>query len=435
MTRRWAHVGVTAAIAAAAIGGCGEAERPAILATPSEVDAGAVPDATEGRDATEHGDADEARTDVDAPSHEDAARDADAPEDARGDAAFGGGPTCATAADGAPPALADTGLYSDFPTTTIAAAAGVHAYDPGLHLFSDGLDKRRFVYLPRGTAITTAGGDPMAGGTMDEWLFPVGARLWKEFLMRGTRIETRFLEKCADGSWMRATYRWSADGQTSATPLTTGALLPNTEPDANGALYEIPRQDQCAECHAGRVDNVLGFEAVALSWRGDAWSPPATIDGAPAMSRIAELGWLSQPPAVPIVVPGRDPGERHALGWLHANCGVACHNAGPNALARDTGLSMRLEIATLTSATTTNTWRTAVGVPSAFQPTFPDGGVASGWRRIALGSPETSTLPYRDGTRDNGGTIVGQQMPPIISHVVDGPDTAIVRAWIAGTSP
>ncbi|HEY8091996.1 MAG TPA: hypothetical protein VIF09_29245 [Polyangiaceae bacterium] len=341
------------------------------------------------------------------------------------------GPPCATAS-AAPATLAETGLYSDFATKTIDAARGVHAFDSGIHLWSDGLSKNRHIWLPPGTQIVTAGGSTSSGGVMDDWTFPVGTRAWKEFVMQGTRIETRFFEKCQDGSWLRTTYRWSADGQTSATELTTGALIPNTEPSANGAMYEIPKQAQCVSCHAGRIDNLLGFEALALSWTGDSWAAQATVDGMPAMARLATLGWLTQNPG-PLPIPGRNQNEIDSFAWLHINCGVTCHNTNPNALANFTPLRMKLLVGSMATYDVTSTWTTAVNVPSHFSPTFPDGGVAFGWNYITPGSPETSTLPYRDSTRDPLPLpSTQQQMPPIVSHAVDVAATNVVKNWISG---
>jgi hypothetical protein len=360
----------------------------------------------------------------------------DAPSAAGPDAADAGGEVAADASDAgtcpAPATLAATGLYDDFSTKVLAA--DVHAFDPGLHLWSDGLDKNRYISFPAGTQITTSGGNAASGGTMDEWVFPIGTRVWKEFVMLGTRIETRFMEKCENGSWIRTTYRWSADGQTSATQLTTGALLPNTAPAASGATYEIPRQDQCTFCHSGRVDNLLGFEAVALSWTGDSWASQATIDGVQAMSFLVTQGLLSQNPTSPIVIPGRNQTERDAFGWLHINCGVPCHNPSPNAFGRYAGLFMRLQVDTMATYNQTNTWNTAVNQPSLFQPII-GGVVQAGWNRITPGDPDHSTVFYRATTRDNGTTVTFQQMPPIVSHAIDGPDTAIVRSWITNASP
>ena len=72
----------------------------------------------------------------------------------------------ATGASGAPHFLACTGLYSDFAAGSISPSAV--AYDPGLHLWTDGATKRRFIYLPPGTQIDTS--------DMDEWTFPVSTK-------------------------------------------------------------------------------------------------------------------------------------------------------------------------------------------------------------------------------------------------------------------
>ena len=67
------------------------------------------------------------------------------------------------------------GLYSDWATKTVAS--GVRQYDPGLHLWSDGASKTRWIYLPPGTKIDTT--------DMNEWTFPPGTKIWKEFVVGG----------------------------------------------------------------------------------------------------------------------------------------------------------------------------------------------------------------------------------------------------------
>src|SRR5687767_6291886 len=51
----------------------------------------------------------------------------------------------------APPKLECTGLYSKWATKTLAP--GVREFAPSTALWSDGADKHRWVYLPRGTVI------------------------------------------------------------------------------------------------------------------------------------------------------------------------------------------------------------------------------------------------------------------------------------------
>ncbi len=74
---------------------------------------------------------------------------------------------CAAGAAGQPTELRCTGLYADWNTKTLAP--GVRPYDPGLHLWSDGADKARWIYLPPGTQIDTS--------NMDQWTFPKGTKI------------------------------------------------------------------------------------------------------------------------------------------------------------------------------------------------------------------------------------------------------------------
>jgi len=86
--------------------------------------------------------------------------------------------------------LSETGLYRDGSTTEIRP--GLIAFSPQYPLWSDGATKRRWIALPPGTFID--------GSNPDAWEFPRGTRLWKEFSV-GRAVETRFIERLADGSW------------------------------------------------------------------------------------------------------------------------------------------------------------------------------------------------------------------------------------------
>jgi hypothetical protein len=314
------------------------------------------------------------------------------------DAASGLGIDCATDADH-PVELGCTGLYSNWPSRTVAS--DVRAYSPGYTLFSDGAEKRRWIHLPPTTTIDTS--------NMDEWAFPVGTKLWKEFRLGGGGglVETRLLWKRGAGDWYRTTYAWSGDG-TSATELTTG------QTNVDGGTYEIPSQTMCDTCHQGRIDGVLGFEAVSLAASGASGL---------TMNELLVEGLVTNAPAAPVVVPG-DATTSAALGWLHANCGEACHNRSPQAFAGPTGLFMRLEVATLGSPQSTDTWQTAVNVPSGFQP-YP----GAGFVRIAPNDTSRSAIYFRANFRDDMGQ--GFQMPPIDTHVIDTSDVAALAAWIA----
>ncbi len=198
-------------------------------------------DASAGQDAQLDGPRDSAKTDgagtdggrTDAASR-DAARDANGSD--------GTVPDCTLGAANEPLDLRCTGLYSDWATKTVAP--GVRQYDPGLHLWSDGANKTRWIYLPPNTKIDTS--------NMDQWTFPVGTKVWKEFVVGGARIETRLLWKRPSGGWYFTTYAWSSDAST-ATELINGQRL-GTDPGS----YEVPAQSACYDCHNGRLDAVLG---------------------------------------------------------------------------------------------------------------------------------------------------------------------------------
>ena len=338
-------------------------------------DAGVLGDATILADATIPGDA---TTLLDATAGE--------PTDAS---------ECGDAGD-LPRELRCTGLYSDWASRTVAPAA--RPYAPGIVLWSDGAEKSRWIDLPAQSRIDTS--------DMDEWQFPVDTKFWKEFRLAGRAVETRFLWKRGPAQWFRTTYVWSADGS-SATELTTGMT------HVGGTSYEIPTQPQCTTCHQGRIDGVLGFEAVSLA------APGAT---GLTLATLINEGLLTQPPSAPLVIPGSD-SERAALGWLHANCGTACHNRSPSALAGTTGLYMRLDVERMATVQGTDTWTTAVGQPSNFQK-FP----GSGLLLIDPGKPDNSAIYFRDSFRDTQGQDF--QMPPIDTHAVDDAGVASVRAWI-----
>jgi hypothetical protein len=298
-----------------------------------------------------------------------------------------------------------TGLYSDWASKTVSA--DLQEYDPGLHLWSDGAVKTRWIYLPPGA---DGGRAPIDTSDMDEWTFPIGTKVWKEFVLGGKRVETRLIWKQADNLWYLTTYLWSPDGESSATELTTGEL------DADGHGYEVPTQSACPQCHNGRLDKVLGFEAVALSSAG---ATPVTLQ------TLAASGWITEPPEAGIVIPGNTT-DVAALGYLHANCGIACHNRGSGA-AEGTGFFMRLEVADMATVQATDTWQTGVGHLSFFTPP----GATSPLMILAPGDAGASCVYYRMSTRTGvDDAAVGIQMPPIDTHKVDEAGVSIIQQWI-----
>jgi hypothetical protein len=386
---------------------------------------GGSPDASEGAAfeaaASDSGDA-SVQPDV-SPTTEgssDAVFEAPAPDgeaEAEGDGASDAGPgfaegggfagDCGVGPAGEPTDLRCTGLYSDWAAKTVSTDA--LPYTPGLVLWSDGADKSRWIALPAGQKIDTS--------DMDEWTFPVGTKIWKEFRLAladasttETRIETRLLWKQNASTWLRTTYRWTADGVSDATELTDGEL------EVDGTSYEVPNQTECNQCHNGRLDGVLGFEAVALS------SPAAS---GLTMQALVTQKLLTAPPTAPLVVPG-DAIESAALGWMHMNCGTSCHNGG-NGSGRVSGFLTRLDVAMLASVKTTDTYTTGWNVPTQ-NFTIADAAVTYRLHACDTGSSAAYT---RSAVRTGvDGTPSNVQMPSIDTHQVDQPDLAAMGAWI-----
>jgi hypothetical protein len=314
---------------------------------------------------------------------------------------------CTLGDAGEPTDLRCTGLYADWATKTTAADA--LEYDPGLHLWSDGAVKTRWIHLPP-SASDGGGPQPIDTSNMDEWTFPVGTKFWKEFVLGGKRIETRLLWKQSPTSWYRTTYRWSPD-ESAATELTTGEL------DADGDGYEVPTQAACPQCHGGRKDDVLGFEAVSLS---SAAATPLT------MQTLAAKGWITDGPDGGIVIPG-DATDVAALGYLHANCGTTCHNRGSGA-ARGTGFFLRLEVGNLGSVQATDAWQTGVDQASYLT----SQGSTDPQIILVPGDAGASLVYTRMSTRTGvGDAAIGIQMPPIDTHKVDDAGVSLIGQWIA----
>ena len=292
---------------------------------------------------------------------------------------------------GVPDTLSKTGLYQDFAARVLAP--GVREFVPRYPLWSDGAQKRRLVLLPAGCNIDTS--------DMDHWVLPVGARLWKEFVVDGKLLETRFIGRYGPGpdDFVLGAYAWRADGS-DADFVRYGVI------NAQGTRHIIPTAKDCKTCHAYLPERALGFSALQLSHEGS---------GVNLGTLMAE-GRLTSPPAQKLTPPG-NPTEAAALGYLHANCGN-CHN--PQGIQFNTVFDPRLSAKDKTLADT-GVYRTAINVPVE---KFVSPGVN---QRITPGDAEHSCVHHRMTLR---GTV--EQMPPTGSQFVDLENEALIKGWING---
>jgi hypothetical protein len=314
-----------------------------------------------------------------------------------------------------PSTLSCTDLYADIASKTLAP--GVRSYQPAVPLWSDGAEKARWIQLPPGTQIDVT--------NPSEWTFPIGTKVWKEFSRNGKRVETRLFQKVDSGPppyWVHATYAWNAD-ESEAFASNGGDITLA----ADGGPYHIPTYSECEQCHNGRIDHILGFEQISLGLAG--------AQGV-TLSQLVSEGLVAPAPSQTSLTIGDDGTglAAPALGWLHINCGVTCHNTNSTSTAFGAGMRLRLDPALLDgralTASTIDSLRTTVGVaattPGWIQPVP--------WTRIVPGDPGHSLLVQLISSRGKN-NAVGGQMPPIATAIVDSADVAKVVQWITAMPP
>ncbi|KFE68355.1 hypothetical protein DB31_7592 [Hyalangium minutum] len=312
-----------------------------------------------------------------------------------------------------PPTLSGTGLYGDIRQHGVASR--VLEYSPQYPLWTDGALKRRWVSLPPGKAID--------GSRPNAWVFPVGTKFWKEFSFHGRRVETRYMERQADGTWLYASYAWQADE--SEAVLVPSQGLPGACEVEEGRWHAVPSLNDCKACHQGQDTEVLGFSALQLSTDRDPNALHAEPVPAPGvdLKYLVEHNLLKRLPRALRETPPRlaasTPTERAALGYLHGNCGH-CHN--DEGMLKGLGLAFR-HVVGQGALGSERAVATAVGIPLRARPA----GLPPDARfRLEPGRPEHSGALLRMGSRQ-----AATQMPPLGTVVVDGQAMALLSRWAA----
>jgi hypothetical protein len=308
-----------------------------------------------------------------------------------------------------PSTLHETGLYADPDTLQVDPA---HlAFAPQYPLWSDGATKRRWISLPPGTAID--GSDPEA------WIFPVGTRFWKEFSFNGARVETRYLERRADGQWLYAAYAWSADGREAQLVSARGKR--GAYSLAGGRSHTIPGVTDCKACHQGGPSEVLGFGTLQLSSERDAGALHAELRLEPHVDLryLVENGLLVGLPKALLDEPPRIAAatatERAALGYMHGNCGH-CHNERGS--LQNIALFLRHSVMNAGEPASTSTIGQPVRKPAPGQ--SPDAVL-----RVEPGHPDRSGLMQRVSSRSSA-----LQMPPLGTELIDDEAVRLLYRWI-----
>lgn len=212
----------------------------------------------------------------------------------------------------------------------LTPAYGVLPYQPASELFTDYAEKKRFLWLPKGTKATFN-----EDGKIIE--FPVGSALIKTFYYskfqpsNTTRlIETRVMIKQQTG-WIYAEYVWNEE-QTEAFYQMDGSTLPISWKDELGVLksttYRIPSEEECAICHTiSDIKTPIGIKPQNINFELE-------YDGVVKnqLQKLIDFGYLENniPSTINSTVNYKDSSKPLALrvrSYLDINC-AHCHQDG-----------------------------------------------------------------------------------------------------------
>jgi uncharacterized repeat protein (TIGR03806 family) len=295
-----------------------------------------------------------------------------------------------------PNQLSQTGCVN--PANPKLPATGLIPYAPNAPFFSDGAVKARWLALPDGQRINVTGSN--------DFDFPNGSVLVKNFTLGAQLVETRLFMRHSDGVWAGYTYEWNAGG-TEANRVVGGKTV-----TAGGATWQFPSEAQCLQCHSVAAGRTLGLEIGQLN--GDFGYPTGrTANQLTTLNGIDTLTpALVQTPAQLPVIPnpfGTAALSERARAYLHSNCSY-CHQPGGPA---PTDMDFRYT----TALSATNACDVA--------PDRGDLGLTNP-RRIAPGFAARSVVVERVNR------VGADAMPPLTKHTIDTAGVALLTAWVDG---
>jgi hypothetical protein len=163
----------------------------------------------------------------------------------------------------------------------------------------------------------------------------------------------------------------------------------------------------------------LGFEAIALSLSN---AQGLTLDA------LAKNGMLTEIPAQTTAsLPEDATGKAAAaLGVLHIDCGVSCHNPNLTAYGHPTGMFTRLPAATVLAGNAVVANLDSYKTTANIAPTTSNYAsyALDGYMRLFPGNSSLSLIVAASNMRG------ADQMPPLATHVVDTNGVAALTAWI-----
>jgi uncharacterized repeat protein (TIGR03806 family) len=295
-----------------------------------------------------------------------------------------------------PTLLSATGCVN--PSNTTQPASGLIPYQPNAAFWSDGASKQRHIALPNGQQIVV--------GTDNDFTFPNGSVLVKNFLLGTRLVETRLFMRHNDGVWAGYTYEWNAQG-TDATRVIGGKTA-----QVAGQSWIFPSEAQCLSCHTAAAGHSLGLEIAQLNGNFQYALTGRTANQLVTLNTIGTLTPAltqtpSQLPALPDPYGASGTLSERARAYLHTNC-ANCHRPGG-------GTPSSMDLRYMTTLMATNACDAlpqagTLGITSA--------------RLIAPGDAARSVLVARANRRDSNA------MPPLSSTVIDTAGVALLSNWV-----
>ena len=323
---------------------------------------------------------------------------------------------------------------------TLAIAGNTLVYGLASPLFTDYALKFRTISFPEGARVGYR-----EQGVLD---FPVGTTISKTFyyardtqtpggwlktttplegetidLVKHQLLETRILQKQADGTWLANAYVWN-EAQTAATLRRIGKTIPGTLRDpqtgqTQALAYGVPNARQCQSCHGvDATQGQAGIQPIGPTARFLNLDYGYTAGKLNQLTRLGQLAAWDQFPADAAQVPRNvayadaksAPLAERARAYLEINC-AHCHHALGD--ARQSGLFLTLAAS-----------GSHLGVCK--QHAAAGSGAANLTYDIVPGKPEQSLLVSRMEA------TTGQAMMPRVGRaLVDTQGLQLVRAWVA----
>jgi uncharacterized repeat protein (TIGR03806 family) len=297
-----------------------------------------------------------------------------------------------------PTQLSATGCVNS--SNPVQAASGLVPYAPNAPFFSDGATKSRWLALPDGQRITV-------DQTTNDFDFPNGSVLMKNFTIGSQLVETRLFMRHSDGDWAGYTYEWNAQG-TDATRVVGGKTV-----QVGTVTWEFPSESQCLQCHTAAAGRSLGLEVGQLNGDFGYVSTGRTANQLTTLNTIDTLTpALAQAPAQLPVIPdpaGPAPLAERARAYLHSNCAYCHRPGGP--------VPSDLDLRYTTALSATNACN--------ITPTLGNLGITDP-RLIAPGSAARSIVVARVNRTG------ADQMPPLARHTIDTAGVQLLTDWIDG---